>query len=45
MKAGRYYVSALIEIPDNKTADLSNEGIGTWEKLDKVDEIKKVFGL
>ena len=28
MKAGRYYVSALIEIPDNKTADLSNEGIG-----------------
>lgn len=28
MKAGRYYVSALIEIPDNKTADPSNEGIG-----------------
>ena len=28
IKAGRYYVSVLIEIPNNKTADNSNEGIG-----------------
>lgn len=27
-KAGRYYVSALVEIPDNKIAQNSNEGIG-----------------
>ena len=28
IKADRYYVSVLIEIPNNKTADNSNEGIG-----------------
>ena len=28
IKAGRYYVSVLIEIPDNKIANNSNEGIG-----------------
>ena len=28
MKADRYYVSVLVELPDNKTADNSNEGIG-----------------
>lgn len=28
IKADRYYVSALVELPDNKTADNSNEGIG-----------------
>ena len=28
IKADRYYVSVLIELPDNKTADNSNEGIG-----------------
>ncbi len=28
IKAGRYYVSALIEIPDAKIADNSNDGIG-----------------
>ena len=28
IKAGRYYVSVLVELPDNKTADNSNEGIG-----------------
>lgn len=28
MKADRYYVSVLIEIPDNRIADNSNEGIG-----------------
>ena len=28
IKAGRYYVSVLIEIPNNKIADNSNEGIG-----------------
>ena len=28
MKAGRYYVSVLVEIPDTKIADNSNEGIG-----------------
>ena len=28
MKAGRYYVSALVEIPDTKIANNSNEGIG-----------------
>ena len=28
MKAGRYYVSVLIELPDNKIANNSNEGIG-----------------
>lgn len=27
-KAGRYYVSALVEIPDNKITQNSNEGIG-----------------
>ena len=27
-KAGRYYVSALVEIPDNKIINNSNEGIG-----------------
>ena len=44
MKAGRYYVSALIEIPDNKTADPSNEGIGIdlgLQKLHhKIDNIR-----
>ena len=28
IKAGRYYVSVLIEIPDNRIANNSNEGIG-----------------
>ena len=28
IKADRYYVSVLVELPDNKTADNSNEGIG-----------------
>ena len=28
IKAGRYYVSALVEIPNNKIANNSNEGIG-----------------
>ena len=28
IKAGRYYVSALVEIPNNKIANSSNEGIG-----------------
>ena len=28
IKADRYYVSVLVELPDNKTADHSNEGIG-----------------
>ena len=28
IKADRYYVSVLIELPDNKTADNFNEGIG-----------------
>ena len=28
IKAGRYYVSVLVEIPDNKIANNSNEGIG-----------------
>ena len=28
MKAGRFYVSVLIEIPDNKTTDIYSEGIG-----------------
>ena len=28
IKADRFYVSALVEIPDNKTANNSNEGIG-----------------
>ena len=28
MKADRYYVSVLVELPDNKTANNSNEGIG-----------------
>ena len=28
IKAGRYYVSVLAEIPDNKIADNSNKGIG-----------------
>ncbi len=28
MKAGRYYVSVLIELPDNKIANNFNEGIG-----------------
>ena len=28
IKAGRYYVSVLAEIPDNKNADNSNKGIG-----------------
>ena len=28
MKAGRYYVSVLIEIPDNRTVNHSNEGVG-----------------
>ena len=28
VKAGRYYVSALVEIPDTKLANNSNEGIG-----------------
>ena len=28
IKAGRYYVSVLIEIPDNRRANNSNEGIG-----------------
>ena len=28
IKAERYYVSVLVELPDNKTADNSNEGIG-----------------
>jgi putative transposase len=28
MKAGRYYVSVLVEIPDVKTANNTNEGVG-----------------
>ena len=28
MKADRFYVSVLIEIPDNKTTDIYSEGIG-----------------
>ncbi len=28
IKADRYYVSVLVELPDNKTADNSNAGIG-----------------
>ena len=28
IKADRYYVSVLVELPDSKTADHSNEGIG-----------------
>ena len=28
IKAGRYYVSALVEIPNNKIANSFNEGIG-----------------
>ena len=28
IKAERYYVSVLVELQDNKTADNSNEGIG-----------------
>ena len=28
IKAGRYYVSTLVEIPNNKIANNSNEGIG-----------------
>ena len=28
IKADRYYVSVLVELPDNKTVDHSNEGIG-----------------
>ena len=28
IKAGRYYVSALVEIPNNKIANSSKEGIG-----------------
>ena len=28
VKAGRYYVSVLVEIPDNKLANNSNEGVG-----------------
>lgn len=28
IKAGRYYVSALVEVPDTKIANNSNEGIG-----------------
>lgn len=28
IKAGRYYVSALVELPDMKVANSNNEGIG-----------------
>lgn len=32
MRAGRYYVSVLVEIPDPLKAESRNEGIGIQQK-------------